>query len=364
MPIFLSENSRFWQPWCSDPAKYAVGVDSDVGYKNSRSGFVQSINANPKDWGCLLQSIDAYEYRGKRVSFSAKAKTLEVDGEAGIFLIVASADKSILLQDAMTDRFLAGSVDWTDCTAVLDVPDSARYIKFGAILVGTGRIWIDDLVIREVDFAVQTTDRRFWPIIDPTEIPVKIDFSPVLLNNDSNRPNLLKPTGWFTVIKGPTNYEVTIETAATATSDMIPSVSLRSMAKQVDTVQSTEMQLCWLSQHIVAIDFRRKRIRFTALLKTRDVAGWCGLTMHLKGATNKSVACSDTWKNAISGSQDWTEYSAVLDVPETTYYATISVTLRGEGCAWVSQLRMEEVTDIPTTDRDSEAGCLDFDIEE
>ena len=78
MSTFSDEPAKFWHPWCSNQAKYLAGVDKQLSYKGSQSGFVQSLAAHSQDWGCLLQSVDAYEHKGKRISFSAHVKTSEV----------------------------------------------------------------------------------------------------------------------------------------------------------------------------------------------------------------------------------------------------------------------------------------------
>jgi hypothetical protein len=157
--IFFNEASKFWQPWCSDPAKYAVGIDYDVGYKNGRSGFVQSLSANRGDWGCLLQSIDAHEYRGKRVRFGAFIQSEEVVGWCGLNMCLKGAMSNTVAYTDMWKNAITGTQDWTECALVLDVPTTAYYATICATLQGEGRVMFSRFVLEEVGSDIPTTDR-------------------------------------------------------------------------------------------------------------------------------------------------------------------------------------------------------------
>jgi len=58
----------------------------------------------------------------------------------------------------MQGRAIKGTTDWTLYDIVLDVPDSASNIAFGALLTGKGQIWFDNLKFEIVDKSIPTTE--------------------------------------------------------------------------------------------------------------------------------------------------------------------------------------------------------------
>ena|ERR1700733_12992741 len=138
MQTIISKKPRFWRSWSSRPDIFEIGVDNETSMSTGRSGFVQSLVSEilPADWGGLDQPFGAYDYRGKRIRFSAQLKTQKVVGEAALFMMILGADKRTLLQEAMRDRSFVGSNDWTKCNVILDVPENARYINIGGVIRG------------------------------------------------------------------------------------------------------------------------------------------------------------------------------------------------------------------------------------
>ena len=46
--------------------------------------------------------------------------------------------------DNMQDRQIKGTVDWKHYEIILDVPKEAKYISYGVLIGGTGKIMIDN----------------------------------------------------------------------------------------------------------------------------------------------------------------------------------------------------------------------------
>jgi hypothetical protein len=67
-------------------------------------------------------------------------------------------DRRILGFDNMDNRAVRGTTDWTMYSVVLDVPENAKNIFFGILLVGKGQVWADDLSLEVVDKNVVTTN--------------------------------------------------------------------------------------------------------------------------------------------------------------------------------------------------------------
>ena len=69
-----------------------------------------------------------------------------------------------------------------------------------------------------------------------------------------------------------------------------------------------------VTQTIAADDYRGKRMRLAARLKTDKVRGWTGLTMRVSGADQRVLSFDDMSTRPLRGSQDWREVAVILDV--------------------------------------------------
>ncbi len=140
---------------------YAVTRDGTVAHSGKASARIETISRNrdPQSFGTLTQATPAGPYHGKRVRLSGFLKTKDVArGYAGLWL---RADGEIvgrpLAFDNMARRPLVGTVDWKRCEIVLDIPEEARGLHYGALLVGEGTVWVDDLTLEAVGADIPTT---------------------------------------------------------------------------------------------------------------------------------------------------------------------------------------------------------------
>ena len=77
---------------------------------------------------------------------------------AGFWLRVdQEGSEQSLSFDNMHDRPIKGTTDWKKYEIVLDVPNNASNIAFGALLAGTGQIWFANINFEIVDNSVPTT---------------------------------------------------------------------------------------------------------------------------------------------------------------------------------------------------------------
>jgi hypothetical protein len=359
MQTTIKRQPRHWRSWSSQEGKYQTGVDNEISTVKGHFGFVQSLDAKPDDWGGLVQTFGAYEYRGKKIRFSAQLRTKDVDGEAALFMLVLSADRKIVLQDAMKDRFVTGTNDWTERDIVLDVPQYARYINIGVVLRGTGRVWMNRLVVEEVGQEVATTDAESSTKKIPNT-PSNLELAASANGNaEDSQPNI--PQGWRFWNSGSGVYEVStqqnvFEDAASffmhSDSELIP--------KEGELTDSR----AGLSQEFKAIQFRGKRLRFAAWMKAENIGGWAGLTLSCDGIMRNTLSYTNMYRNPVTGTAHWKEYSVVIDIPTEAYSISIAVTLNGNGSLWLSRLSIQEVSEnISTTDKHSEPLNLDFSLQ-
>jgi hypothetical protein len=105
-----------------------------------------------------------------------------------------------------------------------------------------------------------------------------------------------------------------------------------------------------LSQIIRADDYRGKRLRFSAYVKTRDVAGrGAGLWMRVDG-NGGTTGFDNMQSRPLLGNADWTRVSVVLDVPVEAEGILFGLILASGGEAWIDDASLEVVgTDVAST---------------
>ncbi|EMI41522.1 serine/threonine-protein kinase [Rhodopirellula sp. SWK7] len=157
--------SQFPMHWGGGPRGYQVLVDETVKYGGNFSASLERTSRNNQPmFGTIVQAIKAKNYCGQRIRFSGYLKTSDAEA-AGLWMRIDSAERGTVGFDNMQSRRVAGTHDWHEVEIILDVPDDASVITFGAILTGDGRLWVDDLSIAVVDD--QTPPTR--PLMNPMQ---------------------------------------------------------------------------------------------------------------------------------------------------------------------------------------------------
>lgn len=147
----------------SQPQSYEMGIDKGASKDGSNCATIKSIDKKIKGFGTLMQICEIdNKFRGKRVRMTGLLKTKNVSTWAGLWFRVdrecskhhAGFDN---MQNGKRDRSIHGTTDWATYEIVLDVPADASEYAFGALLVGKGQIWFDDIRFETVDLSIATT---------------------------------------------------------------------------------------------------------------------------------------------------------------------------------------------------------------
>ena len=165
-----------WKLTGSHAADYQIGLLPQTEMHDGRRIVLLRSRpevTEPAGFGALVQSIRATRYLGQRVQFSAMARTDDASGWGGLWLRVDGPGGAAAL-DNMHDRPLRETTDWTLATIVMDVPDNARSLSFGALLSGAGALLIAGSRFVTVDKTVPVTTRPFGESL-PDE-PQALDF--------------------------------------------------------------------------------------------------------------------------------------------------------------------------------------------
>ena len=147
---------RGWYIAGSKPAEYESGVDAQAAYNGHPSAYLKAKQPVVNGFGTLMQDFRADKYAGKRVRFTALAKTEGVQDWAGLWMRVDKGP-AVLAFDNMQNRPMKGTSAWQSYEVVLDVPQDATGIFFGVLLTGSGTVWLNNTKFEIVGAEVPTT---------------------------------------------------------------------------------------------------------------------------------------------------------------------------------------------------------------
>lgn len=150
------EAPKGWFEAGSSPESYDMGIDAGKGQDGENAATIKSIEKKISGFGTLMQQIKPDKFLGKRIKMTGFVKSDNVKEFAGLWLRVDRGSKPVSF-DNMQDRPIEGTTEWKEYEIVLDVPEDATKISYGALLSGTGQIWFDNLAFEIVDKTIATT---------------------------------------------------------------------------------------------------------------------------------------------------------------------------------------------------------------
>jgi len=142
-----------WFKW--GMAEYILKVDSVEKNSGDVSMLIETIEKKTDNsFGCIAASIPG-EYEGYQVEVRAYMKLQNVvNGAIGLMLRI-DGEEGMLKFDNMLQKNIQGSSDWKMYSVILPLPEDAKTIVIGALLSGTGKLWVDDfqVLIDQVDIS-------------------------------------------------------------------------------------------------------------------------------------------------------------------------------------------------------------------
>jgi hypothetical protein len=146
-PILAFEGPASFGPaaWGGDPAD-TVSLDESVSHEGDASGHIARDAASHGDVSALSLAIPL-DFAGDEIELSGWIRLQSVVGRAGLWLREDGRGQTLELQD--TDAGIGGGThDWARYRVSLPLDPDARSIHFGALLRGTGDVWLDDVEVR------------------------------------------------------------------------------------------------------------------------------------------------------------------------------------------------------------------------
>lgn len=315
--------------WRGGGEGYRIDVDTAVVRRSSPSARIaQVMPVAAATAGVLTQCIDPGAFRGHRVRYAGHVRTADVEGWAGLWMRVDGPADAILAFDNMEDRGLRGTLDWRECEIVLDVPDEAVGICFGALVADEGATaWVDGLTIDIVAPAgtgLATTGG--W---GGGPGPRNLDFEAGARRSD-------RPQHWS---GGGRGYELAVD--RTVVHDGAASGRVRSTSDP-DRGAFGTMTQCFGPP----ASFVGRRVRYSGYLRTENVTGGAGLWMRVDGPDQgrpigRFLAFDNMGDRPVTGSSEWQRYDIILPVHAEATGICFGFLLNGPGTVWGDDLAFE-----------------------
>ncbi len=128
--------------WSGLPSGTIAAEDSVV--HSGRWAVRLDRSQNPSREFSTISSSIPLDFTGARVELRGFLRTRNVTGFAGLWLR-EDGDSGTLALDNMKAQQLAGTHDWREFKVALPLDAKAHRLVFGALLVGAGIAWVDDL---------------------------------------------------------------------------------------------------------------------------------------------------------------------------------------------------------------------------
>jgi C-terminal processing protease CtpA/Prc len=133
-----------WFQWGTG---YVLKIDTTIKANGKNSVLIQPLGEKlPNTFGCVAYSIPA-RYKAKEIELRARMKFSDVSfGNIGLMLRI-DGSSGILGFKNMQEKNIHGSKEWSTYTVKIPYPTGAKTIFIGAILSGTGKLWVDDFEV-------------------------------------------------------------------------------------------------------------------------------------------------------------------------------------------------------------------------
>lgn len=148
------------------------------------------------------------------------------------------------------------------------------------------------------------------------------------------------PAGWFVGGSSPKDYAVSA----------LPKGACGEKAARLASANPQPTGSVAVMQLFQAEKYRGMRLRLSATVATKDVAGWAGLWMRVDGADKQTLAFDNMQDRPLTGTTPCAPAQVVLDVPPDAQRIALGLVLEGAGSAELSHVDLEAVDDtVPTT---------------
>ena len=149
-----------WHVMSRNLKQYHVSIDSQSAHSGSRSVFISSVDTALKPIFAGVGYTLPARYVGKKITVSAWMRSEDMQGSLALMLGIYDADGNTLKFENLQNKKIKGSKDWKQYSVTLPFSSTAQTLHIGPLLIGKGKLWIDDVELLIDGVAVQKADLR------------------------------------------------------------------------------------------------------------------------------------------------------------------------------------------------------------
>jgi hypothetical protein len=139
--------------------------------------------------------------------------------------------------------------------------------------------------------------------------------------------------GWFKAGSHPADYDMGLDRNSAFTG---------SSSGYIKSNKPNPQEFGTFMQMFDATEYRGKRLRLSAYVKSENVENWAGLWMRVD-RDKKSVAFDNMQDRPIKDTQGWTQHAIVLDVDPKATAVAFGILLAGKGAVWIDDVAFDVV---------------------
>jgi C-terminal processing protease CtpA/Prc len=128
--------------WGGGPAG-TLFADDEIVHGGSWAGRIERTAESPGEFSALTTMIPM-DFAGTTIELRGFLRTEGVEGWAGLWMR-EDGESGAVAFDNMQNRAVKGTTEWTEYSIRLPVHQDGRNVFFGALLAGTGKVWVDDI---------------------------------------------------------------------------------------------------------------------------------------------------------------------------------------------------------------------------
>lgn len=140
-----SQLPEWWHLMSSNKKQYLIKTDSGIKHSGAYSLYIASADTAQKPKFAGLGYSLPGKYSGREITVSAWMRTAEIKGSLALMLGLYDADGNTLAFENLERKKIKGTADWKQYSVTLPVPLNTQYIHIGPILIGQGKLWVDDV---------------------------------------------------------------------------------------------------------------------------------------------------------------------------------------------------------------------------
>lgn len=182
---------RGWKVTGVQAASCILKSDFNYFQSGAASALLQTIASDSVAHCGIVQASAVGKFRGQRVAFSAYLATQNLSGSGALWFRADDGSGAVVAFQNELRPGLSGTSPWTAEVLVIDVPETADNIFYGALLNGSGMLWVDSADFNVVNKTVAVTGPAFSGAAYPGKIPpdpTRIPPAPYNLNFEETVP--------------------------------------------------------------------------------------------------------------------------------------------------------------------------------